>query len=145
MNRQYFDKLMKWFADNYDVDLRETTMNNWFAIFEKYTNVEFDKALWWHLENDCYSTFPAPGKITYALHQIDDEENGVKEYPEFTTLWLRVVNQFPDEQNYGYYPDDKDRKAWEGLYDEVYRIPPSHRPQAVQDVMKRLESAAKAI
>jgi hypothetical protein len=136
MERVEFNPLMDKFSRFYKTKLDELQTDWWFDTFKDIPARDFLCALNWHISHDQYNCLPAPGKINAALEAVEEERlNNPPTYPQFTTLWCRVIEHFPGNQDYPHYPPENDTKAWEALYDKVVRIPGSTRQQAVEKVM----------
>ncbi|OGF63092.1 MAG: hypothetical protein A2Y62_11605 [Candidatus Fischerbacteria bacterium RBG_13_37_8] len=141
MERIEFIKLMDKFAKFYKAELSEIQTDWWFETFKDIKADDFLNALNWHITHDQYNSLPAPGKITAALAALEEDRlSKPPPYPEFTTLWVRVIELFPNKQNYEHYPPDSDVGAWKALYDQVVRIPPSLQGVAVEKAMRELEA-----
>ncbi len=140
MERVEFNPLMDKFSRFYKTKLDELQTDWWFETFKDVTARDFLCALNWHIAHDQYNSLPAPGKITATLATLEEDRlNKPPPYPEFTTIWVRIIERFPDKQNYGHYPPEGDIEAWKALYDQVVRIPPSLQGQAVEKAMRYLE------
>lgn len=145
MERVDFIKLMTRFAKFYRTELEEIQTEWWFETFKDVPAKDFLNALNWHIAHDQYNSLPAPGKITAALEALEEERlNRPPDYPQFTVLWCRVIDNFPDKQNYPHYPPEGNEEAWRELYDKVVRIPASARLQAVEAAMRDLEKKYNA-
>jgi hypothetical protein len=144
MTRIEFDVKINWFLEFYGVVMTKLQCDVWFKIFGKLKPEELQNAFDWHIAHDQYNSLPAPGKITVALEALEEERlSKPPPYPEFTTLWVRVIERFPEKQNYEHYPPESDTASWKALYDQVVRIPPSLQAQAVEKAMRELEAKFK--
>ena len=149
MTKTEFEEKLEWFLDFYGQTITRLQCQVWFQLFGNLSITEFSAALNYHIRTDLYNSFPAPGKITAALEAIEDEARNRKpDYPEFSTMWCRIVKHFPDMQHYEHFPPEpitgdpsynEHLTAWKELYDKVVMVPESRRVEAVEEVMRELE------
>ena len=84
MVREEFSELMNDFTEFYGTCLNKIQTMWWYDTFKSVSVEDFGRALDWHIHNDQFNSFPAPGKITYALEQVNQERFNNPEYPQFT-------------------------------------------------------------
>lgn len=144
MERVEFIKLMDPFAKFYKTKLDDFLTGMWFGLFKDVKPEKFEAALKWHLKNDEFNGFPAPGKITKAIDMAEEERiNKKQDFPNFTTLWCKVIARFPEKENFPYYPPENNEEVWKALYDRLCRISFTESDAIITTVMEELENAAK--
>jgi hypothetical protein len=70
MVKEEFFNEMEWFLEFYDHKLTDVQSKVWFEIFRPLKKEPFHTALIWHLREDEYTNFPAPGKITLKIKEL---------------------------------------------------------------------------
>jgi hypothetical protein len=149
MERVDFNPLMDKFSRFYKTKLDELQTDWWFETFKDVPAKDFLCALNWHIAHDQYNCLPAPGKINAALEALDEEDRHKKqEYPEFSQMWIDIVQHFPKQHNYDHFPPpypEGDIAPWKDLYDKVARKPYTHRREAATQAMVDLEKKYGAV
>lgn len=141
MIRGEFDTVMNWALSYYEAGITKTKADVWFDLFKGISKEEFKTAFLHVMKTDTYGNFPAAGKITAALDELEERRiNKAAERPNFTTLWMRTVAYFPGKQDYAHFPPESDETAWNGIYDRIHAVPIRDRAAVVSQIIQELES-----